>query len=322
MSGLQLYKTNRDLLLESGAMLKNIEIGYHTYGTFDPGKNHVIWICHAFTANSDAADWWPGMIGKGCVFDPAEHFIVCANFLGSCYGTTGPTSINPDTGKPYYLGFPEVTVRDVVMVHEMLRIHLGIEHIHSVLGGSVGGHQSMEWAIMNPELFSNLIVIAAGAYYRPWAIAFDESQRLALQADPTFYHEAPDAGQAGLKAARSMALISYRNHIIYNKTQTEKDTEKTSGFLASSYQQYQGDKLVKRFNAHSYYALTRLADSHNVGRGRGGIKTALSLIKARTLVIGISSDYLSRSKSRRKLPPLFREPPIPRLNRFMVTTVS
>jgi homoserine O-acetyltransferase/O-succinyltransferase len=292
MSDLKIYQTDQDLLLENGSVIKNIEIGYHTYGSFSPGKNNVIWICHAFTANSDAADWWPGMVGRGCVFDPSEHFIVCANFLGSCYGTTGPTSLNPDTGEPYYLDFPEITVRDLVKVHEMLREHLGIHHIHTILGGSVGAHQSMEWAIMNPDLFSNLVIIAAGAYYRPWAIAFNESQRLALQADQTFVNRTPDAGQAGLKAARSMALISYRNHTIYNKTQAEKDTEKTSGFLASSYQQYQGDKLVRRFNAHTYYILTRLADSHNVGRGRGGLKNALGMIKASTLVIGISTDYL------------------------------
>lgn len=292
MSDLKIFKSDKPLQLESGKVLNGIEVAYHTYGQCDPERNNVIWICHAFTANSDAADWWPGIIGKGWLFDPDKHFIVCANILGSCYGSTGPLSTNPDTGKPWYLGFPALTVRDLVAAHELLRVHLGIGRIHSVVGGSIGAHQAMEWAIINPGIFDHLIIIAAGAYYTPWGIAFNESQRLALQADQSFYDESPEAGQAGLIAARSIALISYRNFIIYNKTQAEDDHEKTGDFRASSYQRYQGEKLVKRFHAHPYFTLLNILDSHNVGRGRGGVEKALAGIKARTLVVGITSDYL------------------------------
>ena len=292
MSDLKNFKSDKPFVLESGKVLNGLEIAFHTYGRFDPDRHNVIWICHAFTANSDAADWWPGMIGKGWLFDPEKHFIVCANILGSCYGSTGPLSLNAETGRPWYLGCPELTVRDLVSAHELLRSHLGISRIHTIVGGSIGAHQAMEWAIMQPALFDHLIIIAAGACYTPWGIAINESQRLALQADPTFYNESADAGQAGLIAARSIALISYRNFHIYNKTQAEDDPEKTKGFRASSYQRYQGEKLVKRFHAHPYYILLNILDSHNVGRGRGGIEKALARIKARTLVVGITSDYL------------------------------
>lgn len=286
-----IFKSDQPLKLESGVELPGIEIAYHTYGTFNPLKNNVVWICHALTANSDAEEWWPGVVGEGCIFNPADFFIVCANVLGSCYGTTGPASINPKTGKAWCLDFPAITTRDLVSAHELLRAHLGIQQIHTVTGGSIGAHQAMEWAILRPKLFQHLIVIAAGAFYTPWGIAFNESQRLALEADISFRSQAVDAGQAGLLAARSIALLSYRNHTIYNKTQAD-ESEKTSDFKASSYQRYQGLKLVKRFNAHSYYILLNTLDSHNVGRGRGGPESALAAVKAKTLVVGISSDYL------------------------------
>jgi homoserine O-acetyltransferase/O-succinyltransferase len=301
MNDLKKYTYDKPLVLESGKALNGIEIAYHTYGQFNPETDNVIWICHALTADSNAMNWWPGMIGKGLLFDPEKHFIVCANILGSCYGTTGPLSINPDTGKPFYLGFPALTVRDLVAAHEVLRVHLGIEHIHTVLGGSIGAQQAMEWAIIQPGIFTHLIIIAAGATYLPWGIAFNESQRLALQADQTFKNESEDAGQAGLIAARSIALISYRNFTIYNLTQAEDDIEKINDFKASSYQRYQGEKLVNRFHAHSYFTLLNILDSHNVGRGRGGVEKALSGIIAKTLVIGITSDYLFATHEQRSL---------------------
>ncbi len=292
MSQPHYFHSQTDFQLENGAVLPGIDICYHTWGKMNEAKNNVIWICHAFTANSDAESWWPGMIGKGCLWDQEQHFIVCANIRGSCYGTTGPLSINAITGKPFYLDFPALTVRDLVAAHELLRKHLEIDKIHTVVGGSVGAQQSMEWAIMRPETIQHLIIIAANAQYSPWAIAFNEAQRLALAADPSFFDLSPTAGQKGLQAARSIAMLSYRNHRIYNQTQTEEDPDKTDNFKASSYQQYQGNKLVKRFNAHSYFVLTRLLDTHNVGRNRGGVIAALNSIKAKTLVIGIASDLL------------------------------
>lgn len=285
-------KHNQEFTLESGEQLPEIEIAYTTYGNLNNEQSNVVWMCHAFTANADPVDWWPGMVGEGKFFDPERYFIVCANILGSCYGSTGPLSIDPRTGEPYYLTFPQVTVRDQVKAHEILRKQLQINKIHLVLGCSIGGHQALEWTISNPDLFEHAIYVATNALNTPWVAAFDESQRLAIEADPTFYEKRPDGGSKGMKAARSMALISYRNRNAYNKTQAENDMEKTDNYRASSYQAYQGDKLVKRFNAFSYYYLTKALDSHNVARGRGGLDKALGQIKAKSLVISIDTDLL------------------------------
>lgn len=292
MTPSQTVKFGEPLCLENGKVLPELEISYHTYGTLNPDHDNVIWICHAFTANSDAVDWWPGMVGPGLTFDTSRYFVVCANILGSCYGTTGPLSINPATGEPYYLDFPMVTIRDMVNAHERLREHLQIKGIHTIVGGSVGGQQSLEWCIMNPTLIKHLLIIATSAVFSPWGIAINESQRMALTADPSFYERKKDAGQNGLAAARSIALLSYRNQNTYNKTQSETDINKYDDFKASSYQQYQGQKLIRRFSAHSYWYLTKALDSHNVGRNRGGIEAALASVKAHTLYVAISSDLL------------------------------
>ena len=232
------------------------------------------------------------MVGDGLLFDTSKYFIICANFLGSCYGTTGPLSINPETNQPYYHEFPLITIRDMVNAHELLREHLGISNILMITGGSIGSFQALEWSIMNPSLIKNLVFIVSGAFASPWNIAINESQRLAIKADQTFENNHETAGLKGLKAARSIALLSYRNAATYNKTQQDLETEKLGDFRAISYQQYQGDKLVKRFNAYSYYSITKSFDTHNVDRGRGGIKIALSGIKAKSLLIAISSDIL------------------------------
>lgn len=283
---------NQEFTLENGQSLPEIDIAYITYGEINNEGTNVVWMCHAYTANADPMDWWPGMVGKGKFFDPDKYFIVCANILGSCYGTTGPLSDNPITGKPYYSSFPQVTVRDQVKAHEVLRKHLKIDKIYLVLGCSIGGHQALEWTISNPDLFDHAIYVATNAVNTPWVIAFNESQRLAIQADVTFGENRPDAGSAGLKAARSIALLSYRNRNAYNKTQAECMTYKMDDYKVSSYQQYQGDKLVKRFNAYSYYILSKALDSHNVGRGRGGYEKALAQIKAKSLIITIDTDLL------------------------------
>lgn len=285
------FQLTEPFVTESGKTISHLKIAYHVYGKLNATKNNVVWICHALTANSDVADWWADMVGLGKCFDPNEYFIVCANYPASCYGSTGPADICSETGKPYYLSFPELSVRDMVNALDRLRVHLGVQEIHCVTGGSIGGFQALEWAIMQPSLFKYMVLIACSAKASPWAIAFNESQRLALKADPTFEQEIANGGEAGLKAARSIALLSYRSAYAYNLTQKDDD-EKVNNFRASSYQSYQGEKLVRRFNAYSYYFLTRAIDSHNVGRQRGGIIKALKLIKAKTQVIGISSDQL------------------------------
>jgi homoserine O-acetyltransferase/O-succinyltransferase len=279
-------------ITETGAVLPELEIAYHTYGKLNEGADNVIWICHALTANSDVESWWPGMVGQGLLFDTDNYFIVCANVLGSCYGTTGPASVNPATGVQWLRDFPLITVRDLVNVHEILRKHLGIRKIHSVIGASIGGYQALEYSIMFPSLIRRLVVLASGSKQTPWALAFSESMRLAMEADQTFVSGQPDGGKKGLKAARSIALISYRTAAAYNQTQKEDDDEKLTSFKASTYQAYQGEKLVNRFNPYSYWCLTSLSDTHNLGRSRGGVINALKLIKADVLCVGIKSDIL------------------------------
>ena len=286
------FQYKKQFKLESGKKLRTLEISYHTFGKLNKDHSNVVWVCHALTANSDVTDWWAGLFGKNDYFNPNDHFIVCANVLGSHYGTSNPLSINPITGQPYYLAFPEFTIRDLVAAHELLANELGIKEIEILIGGSLGGQQALEWAISSPEKIKNLILLATNAQHSPWGIAFNESQRLAITADRTFYANQRDGGAKGLKAARSMALLSYRSYESFDKTQHEIEVDKKTDFKASSYQRYQGEKLVKRFNAYSYYYLTKAMDSHNVGRGRNSVKDALDLIEANTLVIGIKNDLL------------------------------
>ncbi len=288
----QIFKHTQPFELESGQKIQNLEIGYHTYGRLNANKDNVVWVCHALTANSDVFDWWKGLFGENDFFNPDEHFIVCANILGSPYGTSNPHSINHITGQPYYLAFPQYNVRDIVKAHQLLATHLKIDKVEILLGGSLGGQQAVEWAIIEPERIKNLILIATNARHSPWGIAFNESQRLALTSDRTFYANSIDGGQKGLKAARSIALLSYRGYKTYTVSQQDEDDNISNDHRASSYQNYQGQKLVNRFNAHSYWYLSKAMDSHNVGRDRKGVEKALSLIKAKTLVIGIKSDLL------------------------------
>lgn len=286
------YKHKKTFRLESGKKLNNLEITYHTYGALNAKKDNVVWVCHALTANSDVFDWWKGLFGENCLFNPKEHFIVCANILGSHYGTTSPLSQNPVTGQPYYLSFPDFTVRDLAAAHKLLAEHLGLSEIGLLIGGSLGGQQAMEWAILEPQKIKKLVLIATNAQHSAWGIAFNESQRLAITADRTFYSQSENGGKKGLKVARSIALLSYRSYGTYAATQLEVGADKTGDFKASSYQNYQGEKLVNRFNAYSYWYLTRAMDGHNVARKRSSTENALKQIHAKTLVIGIVNDVL------------------------------
>lgn len=277
--------------LESGDVLPEITLAYHTFGSINEQMDNVVWVVHALTANSNPMEWWPGVVGKGCVIDPERHFIICANCLGSPYGSTNALSENPDTGRPYFHSFPMVTIRDIAKCHELLRLHLGIEKIRLLTGASMGGQQALEWTVMSPNAFEYSLLIATNAKHSPWGIAFNESQRLAIEADQTWLENRPDAGLKGLLAARSIALLSYRSSQGYNKTQVD-DEDKLDGFRVNSYQRYQGQKLVNRFNAYSYWTLSKAMDSHNIGRNRGGIESALSSIKAKTTILGIETDIL------------------------------
>ncbi|WP_143306722.1 homoserine O-acetyltransferase MetX [Chitinophaga vietnamensis] len=279
--------------LESGEVLPEVHIAYHTYGTMQPDGRNVVWVCHALTANSDVADWWSGLIGHGRAIDPSKHFVVCANILGSCYGSSGPQTINPDTGKPWYRSFPAITIRDMVQAHILLRQHLGIQHIGLLIGGSMGGYQVLEWALTEPAVIDRLFLLSTGAAESAWGIAIHTAQRLAIEADETWQQDHPQAGARGLKAARAIGMLTYRNYQTFVRTQSDPDKEKTDDFKASSYIKYQGEKLVNRFNAQSYWLLSKAMDSHNIARGRcEDIATALSQIKQQVLLIGITSDIL------------------------------
>lgn len=290
----KLYRHNAPLLLESGELLPQVDIAYDTFGELNAAKDNVVWVCHALTANSDVADWWPHTVEEGRFLDPTRYFIVCANFLGSHYGTTSPLSVNPTTGEKYYYDFPRITVRDMVRCHQLLAQALGIERVKMLIGSSIGGFQCMEWAIMEPEFMENLVLIATTTCSEPWAAAFNESQRMAIRLDRSWGERRDDAGLDGMAVARSIALISYRGGAAYNATQQEVDGGEDASFerRAHGYQQYQGEKLRRRFNAMSYYRLSEAVDSHNIGRGRGGIAAALKMIKAHTLVVAITSDIL------------------------------
>ncbi|MNQ72484.1 Homoserine O-acetyltransferase [compost metagenome] len=292
MSTISTYTHTKTFKLESGKKLRKIELAYQTYGKLNAKKDNVIWACHALTANSDVLDWWKGLFGNNDLFNPEEHFIICANVLGSHYGSTNPLSINPVTGLAYYLSFPEFTIRDLVSAHRLLAEHLGIKDIKVLIGGSLGGQQALEWAITDSSAIENLILVATNAVHSPWGIAFNESQRLAISTDRSFYAQKPDGGLKGLKTARSIALLSYRTYDAYTDTQLESVNDKTGSFRASSYQNYQGEKLCKRFNAYSYWYLSKAMDSHNVGRGRKSVTEALATVKSNTLVIGVENDVL------------------------------
>lgn len=282
-----------DFTLENGTTLPSIRIAYDTYGTLNEAKNNVVWVCHALTASSDAVDWWKGLIGENCLINPEKYFIVCANMLGSCYGSTGPTSINPETGTPYYAHFPQVTIRDMVQSYILLRKYLGIENIQLLMGGSMGGYQVLEWSVMEKEIIKKLFLIATSPSESAWGVAVHTAQRLAIEADYTWNEHRPDAGARGLKAARAIGMLTYRNYGTFQEKQTDPDPEKMDNFKASSYLNYQGDKLVKRFNAYSYWLLTKAMDSHHLGRGRGGdLIKVLQSIQQPTLIIGIRSDIL------------------------------
>jgi homoserine O-acetyltransferase len=289
---MQRFHFKEDLILENGDVLKEPVIAYHTYGQLNQSKDNVIWICHALTANSDAKAWWPGLVGDGLLFDTSRYFIVCANILGSCYGTTGPADMNPHTGKPYHHEFPFITIRDMVKAHRLLKDHLEIQKIALLAGGSMGGYQALEWALMEKESISRLFIIASSARETAWGIGIHTAQRMAIETDPTWKQPDANAGRQGLKTARAIGMITYRSYESFIQKQGEEDNERIDDFKASSYIHYQGEKLATRFTAYSYWYLTKAMDTHNLARGGKSMEKALASVTAKTLVIGITSDLL------------------------------
>ncbi|MDQ3016907.1 MAG: homoserine O-acetyltransferase [Bacteroidota bacterium] len=291
ISGLQFYHSVQPFPLEQGGELSELTIAYHTYGEINSKRDNVIWVCHALTANSNVADWWGNLFGEGKILDPSRYFIVCANVVGSCYGTTGPRSKNTKTNQPYGMEWPLVTIRDWVKAHDLLRTHLGVEEINLCLGGSCGGHQVLEFALLIPERIKHLGLLVTSARETSWAIAGHEAQRLAMEADASLIENTDIAGEAGMKAARGMALLGYRTFESYVQSQTD-NADVLMDLKASTYIRHQGDKLVKRFYAHCYYHLTRSLDSHHLGRSRGSLEEVLGTLTMKSTIVGIDSDRL------------------------------
>ncbi|TDX00395.1 homoserine O-acetyltransferase family protein [Dinghuibacter silviterrae] len=276
----QYYRHKRPFALEGGMILNEMTIAYHTFGRLNEDGDNVVWVCHALTANSNAEEWWTGLIGPGKVIDTEKYFVVCDNILGSCYGTEAALF---DGDEPTL-----VTIRDMVGVHRLLREHLGIGQIRLLMGGSMGGYQVLEWAIQEPDVVRELFLIGTAASESAWGIAIHSAQRLAIEADPTW----KEGGEKGLMAARGIGMLTYRTYQQFVSAQTGPQ-EVLQGFRAESYIRYQAEKLARRFDARNYWLLTRSMDSHHIARGRGmSIEAALQGIKQRTLVIGIDSDLL------------------------------
>ncbi len=285
-----LYRQDEYFNLESGSALPGFQLKYTTLGELNPEKSNVVWVCHALTGSSNFVDWWGALFEEEGPFDPREYFIVCVNTLGGCYGSTGPLSVNPESSTPFFHDFPTITNWDIVRSFDLLRTHLEIEKIHTLIGGSLGGQQALTWAIYNPEVCINLIPIACNAFHSPWGIAINESQRMAIEADQTWQMRNANAGSNGLKAARAISMTTFRSFEAF-QLQGEK-TNRLDQYRAASYQRYQGEKLAKRFDAFSYWTLTKVMDNHQVGRKFRSPEDALRKIRAKTLVIGIDSDLL------------------------------
>jgi homoserine O-acetyltransferase len=275
--------------LENGIELSNLKLSYKTFGSYDESKK-VVWVCHALTGNEDVFDWWPGLFGEDELFNTNNSFIICVNAIGSHYSSASPLNITQDEYK--YSNFPLITSRDIANSFEEVRNDIGIEKIDILIGASLGGQHALEWSVIHPERFGKLILIATNAKHSSYGIAFNETQRNAIENDPTYRLNLANGGSRGMSVARSIAMLSYRSYEGYHEKQSEDGNEIVDGFKAASYQNYQGEKLISRFNAYSYHALTKTMDAHNVARERGEINDVLGTIRAKTLVVGVDSDML------------------------------
>lgn len=281
------------LKLEAGGELRDVHVAYHTSAHERREGEKVILICHGFTASSDAEDWWPGMVGKGKALDTETNYVVCVNQIGSPYGSTSPLSTDPSTGERYLGSFPDITIRDVAAtVVEVCRA----EHIAKVdllVGASVGGYIAYELCSEWPSMFGHVVFLATAPRVSPYITAYNEAQRMAIEADPTFgRNSSPSDGKTGLESARAIALISYRSYDGYDATQCESDDDTLYAQRACTYERYQGRKFSARFDAYCYMTLLRTIDSHNVGRGRGGVRKVLAGMRTRCTVIGIVGDCI------------------------------
>ncbi len=293
----------RELPLELGGSLRGARVAYRTWGTLDRDGSNAVVVCHALTGSADVDRWWTKMFGPGQALDPERDFIVCSNILGSCYGTTGPTAIDPDSGRAWLGRFPAITVRDMVTAQAELASLLGIRRIRMVIGGSLGGMQTLEWALLYPELVETIVPIANPGRHSAWAIGLSEAQRQAIFADPRWRggeYDPDDPPAAGLAAARMMAMCTYRSRDSFEQRFARR-AQAADVFAVESYLRYQGESLVERFDAATYVALTRAMDTHDVARGRGEYEEVLRGIQQPALVVSIDTDVLYLPEEQREL---------------------
>ena len=305
------------LPLQYGGEFGPVTQAYETWGTLNAEGDNAILITHALTGNTHAHDaanpvdtkvaWWNPLIGPGKAIDTSRYFVICVNILGGCYGSTGPSSLDPRTGKPYGMRFPVVTIRDMVRAQHRLITHLGVRQLALVVGGSIGGQQALEWAITYPELVRKVGVVAATASLTAQAVAFSEVQRQAIMADPRWQggDYAPENGpEAGLSIARMLAMITYQSEESMEMRFARhaarfQDIPAPSGsaapgerFDVESYLYYQGSSLVRRFDANSYLYISRAMDLYDVSEGYPSLDAALRRLRSKALFVGIRSDFL------------------------------
>lgn len=289
------------LQLTLGGTIDEVFVVYETYGQLSEDGSNVILVTHALTGDShpaahdehDEPGWWEPLIGPGRPLDTDKYYIICTNVLGGCQGTTGPASPSPVDGKPYGSRFPNITIRDMVHVQKRLLDYLKIEHIFAVVGGSMGGMQALEWAITYPKYMDRVIVIAAPGYSSPQAIAFNKVAKDTIMLDPNWQQGDYYGGAApdnGLSIARALGMITYQTEsMMYKKFGRIR---RSGAFEIENYLDYQGQSLVKRFDANSYLCLLNALDLHDLGYGYPSYRAALARIKAEVLVVGVSSDIL------------------------------
>ncbi len=318
--GTHRFPADQPLRLDSGALLSPLEVAYKTYGSLNADKSNAVLVCHALTGDQHVASthpvtgkpgWWNRVVGPGLPLDPARHFIICANVVGGCMGSTGPASINPATGQPYALTFPMITIADMVRAQAMLVEALGIETLFAVVGGSMGGMQVLQWAASYPEKLFSAICIAAAARHSAQNIAFHEVGRQAIMADPDWragaYEGQGVRPEKGLAVARMAAHITYLSETaLQRKFGRELQRDGLSwgfdaDFQVESYLRHQGASFVDRFDANSYLYVTRALDYFDLAASHGGV-LAEAFRRARHVrfcVLSFSSDWLySTAESR------------------------
>jgi homoserine O-acetyltransferase len=309
---IRVVSEDKPLELESGKTLGPIDVAYETYGTLNEAGDNALLICHALSGNAHVAGyhspddrkpgWWDEMVGPGKGIDTNRYFVICSNFLGGCSGTTGPSSVNPRTGKPYGLDFPIITIADMVKVQKLLIDALGVRRLLAVIGGSLGGMQTIQWSIAYPDMVDAAVPIATTTHQGAQAIAFDAVGRNAILADVNFaggqYHQG-DVPAEGLAIARMIGHITYLSEeSMRHKFGRElRNADKysydfNSEFAVETYLDHQGQSFVDRFDANSYLYITKAADYFDLPRDYGSLKEAFAGVKARFLVVSFSSDWL------------------------------